>query len=290
MSDKTTRVKKIWLLKGLPASGKSTWAREQVAQFPDLYKRVNKDDLRTMVDNSKWSQPREMFILRLRNEIIRESLTAGYDIIVDDTNLHEKHRHTMDIIAGEFPGTTVVEKFFDTPLEVCIERDKKRPNPVGRGIILDMWVKNLKPKLVPYLPSLPEAIVCDIDGTIADKGDRGWYDEDKVEVDTPIAKIVDLLRVYKHARLIEIVLVSGRHDSCRAETERWLKKNVIPYDYLFMRPAGNDEKDFLIKENIYHKNIEGKFNVLFVLDDRNQVVDLWRRLGLKCLQVDNGNF
>jgi hypothetical protein len=57
-----------------------------------------------------------------------------------------------------------------------------------------------------------------------------------------------------------------------------------------MRAEGDTRKDSIIKEEIYRAEIENKYNVLFVLDDRNQVVELWRRLGLTCLQVAEGNF
>lgn len=57
-----------------------------------------------------------------------------------------------------------------------------------------------------------------------------------------------------------------------------------------MRPAGNMEKDSVIKRRLYEEHIKGTYNVAYVIDDRNQVVEMWRSLGLRCLQVANGDF
>jgi hypothetical protein len=57
-----------------------------------------------------------------------------------------------------------------------------------------------------------------------------------------------------------------------------------------MRPANDFRKDSLIKKEIYENDIKGKYNVIMVYDDRNQVVDVWRGLGLKCAQVEPGEF
>lgn len=281
---------KIILTKGLPASGKSTWAKEQVEKFPAIYKRVNKDDLRAMLDAGAWSKSREQFVLRIRNEIVREALTAGYSIIVDDTNFSDKHLETMKTIASEFKGTEVEIKYFNTPLLECIERDRKRSNSVGEKVILDMWNRYVK---LPYERSdgLLDAIICDIDGTIAKMDGRSPYDETLVSTDKPVKEIIDILQVYKRSKaMIQIIIVSGRHETCKPDTEAWLKQCGVPYDFIYMRPADNNDKDVFIKEKIFNDHIKGKYNVQFVLDDRDQVVNLWRDLGLKCLQVDFGNF
>jgi hypothetical protein len=60
--------------------------------------------------------------------------------------------------------------------------------------------------------------------------------------------------------------------------------------HLLMRPEGNMEKDAIIKERLFRQHIEGKFCVEFVIDDRDQVVRMWRDLGLRCLQVADGDF
>ena len=133
-----------------------------------------------------------------------------------------------------------------------------------------------------------KAIVVDIDGTIALKGDRSPYDWDSVDKDTINKTIVDLVNLLGSHYIV--ILVSGRDASCKEKTIDWLEKNDIDYDLLFMREEGNNEKDVLIKQRIYNKLIKDNYKVQFVLDDRNQTVAGWREIGLTCLQVAEGDF
>ena len=57
-----------------------------------------------------------------------------------------------------------------------------------------------------------------------------------------------------------------------------------------MRTLGDMRKDSIVKQELYEQNILGKFNVSFILDDRQQVVDMWRSLGLTVFQVAEGDF
>jgi hypothetical protein len=85
--------------------------------------------------------------------------------------------------------------------------------------------------------------------------------------------------------------VTGRYDTYRKQTEEWLKKYAINYEKLIMRKAGDKRKDSIIKKELYEKNIKDHYDVVFVLEDRDQVVKMWREeLGLTCLQVAYGNF
>jgi hypothetical protein len=85
-------------------------------------------------------------------------------------------------------------------------------------------------------------------------------------------------------------LVSGRPDNFRNVTEGWLKDNNISYDALYMRPAGDRRPDSINKKEIYLDQIEKSFDVLFVVDDRRAVVDMWRGLGLTVLHCANGDY
>lgn len=147
--------------------------------------------------------------------------------------------------------------------------------------------------LLKDMKDLPKAIIVDIDGTLAKMNGRGpfeWMRVGEDEVNEPIKIVVDAMNFGFYGDL-KIIIFSGRDSICREQTVDWLLRKNIPYDFLFMRPQGNNEKDSIIKRRLFDEHINGKYDVLFVLDDRNQVVDMWRKdLGLTCLQVDYGDF
>ena len=135
-----------------------------------------------------------------------------------------------------------------------------------------------------------KAIICDIDGTLAHMQDRSPYDWDKVGDDVVDKTIKEILRTFYSTSEYDIILASGRDDVCKQITERWLSKNYIFYDALYMRKHNDCRPDEVIKKEIYDKHIKDKYDVVFVLDDRNKVVKMWREIGLKCLQVAEGDF
>lgn len=279
---------KIILTKGLPASGKSTWAREYQEKNPNTV-RINKDDLRAMMHNSIWSHGREQFILKVRNFIVEEALKEGHDVIVDDTNLHSKHKNEMWRIASAYNATVEEKSFLDVSVEECIKRDLKRPNSVGTKVIKGMYNQFINPKAeTPAIDeNLPTAVICDLDGTLALFGTANPYERDfsKDEVNM---RVYELLNRLKEDRTI--IILSGRKDTFREVTEKWLREHAIPHDALFMRKGDDNRKDFIIKRELYEAQIKGKYNVFCVFDDRDQVVELWRNLGLICFQVAEGDF
>ena len=113
---------KIILTVGLPASGKSTWAKEQVARSQGNIKRVNRDDLRAMIDPN-WTKHKERFIIVVRNSIIADALSFGHDVIVDDTNLQPAARANIE---ENFPCNTIEYKVFDVPFDECMRRNALR--------------------------------------------------------------------------------------------------------------------------------------------------------------------
>ena len=140
---------------------------------------------------------------------------------------------------------------------------------------------------------LPHCAIVDIDGTIADKGDRRPHDMSIVGEDMPKQDIIDLVKILSKTHVI--IFLSGRGDESIVQTEMWLNaqfdwKRDIDYE-LYMRKKHDNRKDSIVKRELWEENVKEKYYVQFVLDDRDQVVDLWRKdLGFTCLQVDYGNF
>lgn len=150
----------------------------------------------------------------------------------------------------------------------------------------------LQINIAPTHVRKPTAIICDLDGTLAIHDGRKPYDYDKCDTDLVNAPVLMVLEAMMDSDLVDfVVFVSGREDSCREKTEQWLRERCGFYSpHLFMRKAKDYRKDYVVKEEIYREFIEPYYRVLFALDDRDQVVKLWRSLGLTCFQVAEGKF
>lgn len=115
---------------GLPASGKSTWAREQSG-----YCRINRDSIRTMAWNEPWSGEQEKLTVAMRDALIAVMLLVGKSVIVDDTNLSGE-LDTLAVVAKTCGADFRVQDFTDVPVETCIERDQARVSGhVGEDVI-----------------------------------------------------------------------------------------------------------------------------------------------------------
>lgn len=290
---------KIIMTRGLPSSGKTTFAKELIKKEPGKYKRINKDDLRAMLDSGVWSKKNEEFIIKIRDIIAAEALIHGSSVIVDDTNFNPIHEDVFKDMAHDLGAEFEIKDFTHVPIDECIKRDLKRPNTVGEKVIRGMYNKYLKidPITIEQDESLPDCIICDIDGTIALMGKRNPYDASKCEEDEPNTLIMGILQSYIEGMSKDlmpkptVLFVSGREDKYREQTERWLHKWITVASWsLYMRQTGDFRKDDIVKREIYEDKIKGKYNVYFVLDDRNRVVQMWREQGLKCLQVGDGHF
>ena len=279
---------KLLMPKGLPGSGKSTHARELAKNG---YVRVNKDDLRAMMNDGKWSKKNEKFVLLVRDAIIVHALEAGKSVVVDDTNFAAIHRETLSALAKAY-GATFETKFFDVPVEECIKRDLKRANSVGEQVIRQMHDQFLRVKEIYEPPTnKPGGILVDLDGTLAHMYGRSPYEWSRVGEDTQDKAVAELLfDINEGDGATKIIILSGRDSICRPETEAWLKEHSIKHDALLVRPEGDNRKDSIIKRELFEEHIRDNYRVRFVLDDRDQVVQMWRDMGLTCFQVAEGAF
>jgi predicted kinase len=303
---------KLTVTRGLPGSGKTTWAKERLSTDMLRAARINRDDLRHSLHGglvgANWA---ERQVTLAQHAAVAELLRSRVDVICDDTNLRARVVRSFAELARDCGADFAVRDFTDVPLHVCIERDAGRDDSeqVGADVITGMWQRYLAGKPYPLpLPQvddvsstglpriyragsgLPEAVLVDIDGTVALMGDRSPYDMTRVDEDRPNHAVITAIRAM-HAFGHHIVFCSGRTDDSRDLTEPWLAEHVgIPYEALFMRATGDSRKDSIVKAEIFEREIRHRWAITGVFDDRNQVVRMWRSLGLTVFQVADGNF
>ena len=296
----------IILTYGLPGSGKSKWAKSQLSRYPDKYKRVNKDDLRALIDGNKYSFENEKFILSIRDEIIIKALNKGKSVIVDDTNfpVGGKHYHRMCEIAQSVGNVLVIQKYFDISLKDALKANKGPYRvEVPESIIRNMYKKHIKGqsfnleslyfqkvKRIKYNFKLPDCVIFDIDGTLAHHNNRNIFDWSKVGTDSLDEQMSLIFEKIKESLSTHMIIMTGRDGAARKNTEKWLYDKNLEYDMLLMKGVNDNRKDIIVKKELYEKNIKDKYNVLAVFDDRKQVIEMWRSLGILALQCDAGNF
>lgn len=298
------------ITRGYPGSGKTTLAREWVAEDPEGRVRLNRDDFRRMMFNASWglSYKQEQSVTNSQHAAAAVHLVGGRSVIADDTNLRARFaRNWADLAVKTGAEFQVID--VTTDADECVRRDAKRiadgEHGVGEDVIrmfaqkypLSRWGEvKPSPRSAETPPAFYEpdwskrpAWIVDIDGTLAHMVDRGPYDLDRVGEDTlddVVSDLVDMFRDWNN----DIVIVSGREDSCRDLTEKWLADNLVSYEALFMRRADDKRPDYIVKAEIFDEHIRDRWNVIGVLDDRDQVVKMWRSIGLKTLQVAEGAF
>lgn len=303
------REPQIQLTRGLPASGKTTYARGWVNEDPVGRARVNRDDLRFNLYGVYWglTYEQEVAIAAVQKSSVEALLRAGKSVIVDDTNLRRKYAVEWIDLAVKLNCQWQVADFTLVPVDECVRRDAARiargERGVGEEAIRDLHrrfirgkVESLGPSVAATAstyryepdPSLPNAFLVDVDGTLAALNGRGPFEWKRVGEDKLIDSVAIMVRGL--ARDNAIILMSGRDESCRPETEAWLAKHGIPHWKLFMRPEGDQRKDAIVKLELFREKVAPYNHVLGVLDDRNQVVEMWRSIGLMCAQVAPGDF
>lgn len=146
-------------------------------------------------------------------------------------------------------------------------------------------------------------IICDLDGTLANithrlhflDGNKKDWDAffNSCDMDSPIYPTVDIVKRLTSLSAAKVLLhiTSGRSEVVRDKTVKWLLDNHIFFDALTMRKDGDHRPDWAVKQEWLLSGMLGpKENIMCVFDDRKSVVDMWRRNGLTCYQVAEGEF
>ena len=296
---------KLIIAKGLPASGKSSWADEYIKENPNFIK-VEKDQIRKngeLFKDGKYVHKRgdEAIVLKERDRLIREALRQGKSVISSDTNLVQKHITQLTNIAKQNKAKVEVKSFLDIPLKELIERDQKREDSVGEQVIRRMFHTQVgkMPTFLKYDPKLPFVDVSDLDGTLTkgpkDRSPYEWHKVGQDDINLGVAHVLDGIALIDYAK---VFIFSGRNAVCRPETEEWLERHDIEYDLLEMRPqyledgvTENNLSDETIKADMIEKHIRGKYNILVWFDDRVRVSNMLRDVyGINVAQFGDPNY
>lgn len=277
------------MLEGLPASGKSTYAKELVLGGGN-WVRINRDLLRTMLHFDKWSGKKEGDTILASQEIALAMLKSHTNVIIDDTNLSSRHENMWREIAASV-GASFEKKSFTTDWSECIARDRDRDKKVGHNVILAMAMQYDK------IPELRKIIVCDIDGTVADcdhrrhhldstpKDWKGFFSE--MNKDLPRIHVYDDVYDLSVHTGADIIFVSARPEDYREATEEWLRYYGMDHFHLLMRPSNDSRPDTEVKEEIYNKYLS-HYEIVKVFDDRPSVIRMWESKGLDVVDCGDG--
>ena len=291
---------KIILTRGLPASGKTTWARQEAMLRPRAV-RVSRDDLRSqMYPGAYYRDIDEDLITVAETALVRAALQQGKTVVVDAMHLQQRYINRWQRL-----GYPIDIKEFHAPLETLLYCNDVRGDKVPASVIVDNYKKFTnkdgslkKVRLEPekYITSQfpkydtfrdiekPEAFIFDIDGTLAhNDGHRSFYDYSKVYEDKVVYEVMSVANDLNNSH--HIVVVSGRKDECYDDTERWLTDHMIQFDELIMREDGDDRPDSLVKYEILRDQVAPNYDVIGVFDDRPSVCEMWRNVGIPTFQV-----
>ena len=312
-------MQQVKIIVGISGSGKSTYSK-QFVDNNSSWLRINRDELRKSILNISlkeywnWNTNDinriESIVTTMQTSAINVGLKNNWNLIIDNTNLKLSYINSILNILKDY-NVEVSFKFIDCSLQQAIINNHYRvDDKVGENIIKQQYedLKNLK-KIFDFSTiynytketqvinkqndNLPKCILVDIDGTIADKGDRNPFDWNKVHLDIPRKYVINIINVLSES--YEVIFMSGRDEVCRESTIEWIKTHLRLNNNdtfkLFMRANKDQRKDSIVKKELYKNYIENNYFVEMIFDDRNQVVDMWRQeLGLPVCQVNYGDF
>lgn len=276
---------RLYIMRGLPASGKSTKAEEILSNGNTV--RINKDLLRTMLHFDKFTGKNEAITCDAATLLAKHFLDSGLNVIIDDTNLNPRTYLGWKEVGNQYAKSVDTIDMYTTVSE-CVIRDSKREKPVGRDVIVKMAMQHKN-----FLEG-EKFVICDLDGTLANiehrlhyaKGETKDWDkffsgipEDKLRSDV-FEKLVDVCKEHD----CRPIFVSARPERCRKDTEEWLQKNKANIHYLLLMRADKDTRDdSIVKKEMYDKYLKN-LEIVKVFDDRPRVIRMWRE---ECLEVED---
>lgn len=300
MNNNPNQDQKILLLRGIPGSGKTTFAQKWVREDTGWRMRVSRDDIALQLFDTFYDQltgEHEIAtVSHMQHSMVNGALKAHLSVVVDDPNLDaqtirewmsladrykvkfEHHDFEMDFTSA-LKNTSMPEENFRKLYNFTV-KGKLNPMPEKPE------AQHLDASLFEYVAdeTLPKAIVCDIDGTLARMIGRSPFAYHRVHEDLLIDNVAELV---KHlSQDYQIVFMTGRDESCRDLTTTWLEGHGFVVDELYMRADKDTETpDQVLKLDLFNANVRNRFNVVGVFDDRRRVCKMWEEIGLTLFRV-----
>ena len=297
--------KKLILTRGIQGSGKSTWARQWVEEDPENRVRINNDDIRNML-GKYWVLSRESLVSNIKEDLVKNAMNRGYDIVVDNMNLNPKEilfwkrivdENNKDVDSYKYE---IEYKDFFISVEECIRRDAMRPNPIGEKVIRETWkrykhfiqtteVENYVKNLISFDDSKESCVVIDMDSTMCfNTTKRPWFGDGAAEGminDVPNEGVQTL--IYFLQNHTNIVVVTGRDTSQKEVTLKWLQNHGINPSELCFRKEGDYRKGVEVKKELIEQVLE-HYNIIAIFEDCEPIVQMYREMGLTVLQPNKG--
>ena len=293
----------LYLTRGLPGSGKTRWARALVAsRRPGSILRVNRDDLRRSMVDPAYSAPVDAVERRVSAvewQLVRSTLLAGVDVVVDATNLRAGVARRWLALADACGATWHVEDVV-ADLEECVRRDAARVGPerVGEEMLRDLHARFLDPGTgrpaplappprlssaggAPYRPApgTPRAVLVVVEGVLSR---RDPPDPDRPE-EVPVPAAVELVTALAGAGH-RVLAVSARPEGDRAAVASWLARHLpVPFEAVLLRPPGERRGQAAAALALFDAHVRDHYTVAVVVEGRDRRAAPWRALGLTVL-------
>jgi predicted kinase/phosphoglycolate phosphatase-like HAD superfamily hydrolase len=302
----------IILTRGLPGSGKSTYAREWVAEDPKGRVNISRDDIRMQLFGEWYPKTdrkeKEDKVTEVQHALIAQALQSGKKVMIDDTNLNPRVFSTFKKLASTH-NVPLTHKDFPVSVEESIRRQIGRDKPVPADSIRKMAKDylgpngefHLFPNTYPVKPfttpdSRQTTIAFDADGTLVDVSAlthlvRGSYrDFDRFHRSSlwspPNQEVVDLAKEAAD-RGFKVIVVTAREELYRDVTQSWMDKHGVPYENIFMRGMGDRRPDHIAKRQMFEE-INKHYDVVHFVDDRHDIAEVWRSHGVETTLVSGG--
>ena len=253
-----------------------------------------------------WVTEREPLVSEIKQSVVINAMSRGYDIVIDNMNLNPKEvKFWQDIVHNNEVNPIskylyeIEFKDFFISLEECIRRDAVRPNPIGEKVIRETWNRYkhfIQTTLVEdYVNNLrkytgkPKCIVIDMDSTMCfNTTKRPWFGNGAAEEmanDVPNTGMCDIVRQLQEQYLV--IVATGR-DTTQAEvTKQWLSKQGINVDEFYFRTNKDYRKGVEVKKEQINAILE-KYDIVAIFDDCEPIVNMYRDMGLTVLQPNKG--